>query len=218
MDLLPFCSTDPSRPELHNAFTRGDFTYATDGHILVRVPARPGIPDLDPDKPPKFAGLIASLEPRWLDPDAKMAPLPECEIIRRDIKPCKACGGRGRVKTCGRCRGLGTIECGECGHENDCGNCRGNGALRVSDPADANATCDHCGGDGIAGSKPYVIARFAEQDFNASHIDLIRSLPSVVFAFGDGKGPAVFRFDGGAGALMPTYTRDIKAPRQSEAA
>jgi hypothetical protein len=36
-DMKPFCSTDEIRPYLHNPFSRGDYSYATNGHIIVRV-------------------------------------------------------------------------------------------------------------------------------------------------------------------------------------
>lgn len=45
IDLTPFCGKDYPRP-----FTQGDYTYATDLHIIVRVGKRDGAPP-DPDAP-----------------------------------------------------------------------------------------------------------------------------------------------------------------------
>ena len=46
MNLTPFCLpvTDLERPILHAPSTHDGFTYATDGRILVRVPALPDVP------------------------------------------------------------------------------------------------------------------------------------------------------------------------------
>ena len=42
-DLQPFCSTDDFRPHLNRPFNSGGYTYATNGHILVRIPAIEGV-------------------------------------------------------------------------------------------------------------------------------------------------------------------------------
>lgn len=42
-DLTPFCS--PDRPELNRPFSDGPFSYATNGHVLLRVPRLAGVPD-----------------------------------------------------------------------------------------------------------------------------------------------------------------------------
>lgn len=55
IDLLPFCYTGDDRYFLKQPWTRGDFTYATDGRIIIRVPARADIPEQPsaPDIHPK---------------------------------------------------------------------------------------------------------------------------------------------------------------------
>jgi hypothetical protein len=40
MDLTPFCGTDETRPQITKPFSRGEFTYATNGHLCIRVPRR----------------------------------------------------------------------------------------------------------------------------------------------------------------------------------
>lgn len=46
-ELIPFCSTDETRPSLGQPYTRGGYTYATDGRVAVRVAAIEGIPDVE---------------------------------------------------------------------------------------------------------------------------------------------------------------------------
>ena len=37
IDLMPFCSTEKTRYYLNKPFSRGEWTYATNGHICIRV-------------------------------------------------------------------------------------------------------------------------------------------------------------------------------------
>jgi len=46
-DLRQFCSTDENRFNIQAPFTRGPFTYATNGHILVRVPRLDDVPQIE---------------------------------------------------------------------------------------------------------------------------------------------------------------------------
>lgn len=57
-DLSHFCYTEDDRPHLKRPWSRGDFTYATNGHVLVRVPRRADTPDND--AAPDVEGRILS--------------------------------------------------------------------------------------------------------------------------------------------------------------
>jgi len=56
IDLKPFCSTDTMRQSLMQPFSFGTHTYATNGHIIVRVSKRDDVPELI-DKRPKVENL-----------------------------------------------------------------------------------------------------------------------------------------------------------------
>jgi hypothetical protein len=43
IDLKPFCSTDETRYYINEPFTEGEWTCATNGHIIVRVPKIDGV-------------------------------------------------------------------------------------------------------------------------------------------------------------------------------
>ena len=45
--LSKFASENQTRTGISRPWSRGKFTYATDGHILVRVPMIPGVEDND---------------------------------------------------------------------------------------------------------------------------------------------------------------------------
>lgn len=47
IDLSHFCYTEDDRSYLKQPWSRGDFTYATNGHIMVRVPRRSDVPEND---------------------------------------------------------------------------------------------------------------------------------------------------------------------------
>lgn len=85
-DLKPFCSTDPVRPYLHAPFTQDGHTYATNGHILVRVAERPGVPP-PPENKPRADKLF---DKEWREPT--MA-LPAFELPKEEFNDCERCDG-----------------------------------------------------------------------------------------------------------------------------
>ncbi len=48
LDLTPFCGTGAHRSYLHNPFASGGHTFATNGHIAIRVPARDDAKPVEP--------------------------------------------------------------------------------------------------------------------------------------------------------------------------
>ena len=61
VDLSHYCGDEDDRPELSRPFSRGDYTYATNGHICVRIPRRADVPEIEgtPDAS-KLSELFAS--------------------------------------------------------------------------------------------------------------------------------------------------------------
>lgn len=114
IDLKPFCYTGTSIAYIsfQNPWTRDGFTYATDGRILLRLPARPDVPD-NPHAPDinQFPFDHANLDPSlWLPIPT---PLPQPRSVT-----CKFCGGKGLIvinrggnndgDTCPECDGGGS--------------------------------------------------------------------------------------------------------------
>jgi hypothetical protein len=99
VDLELFC--DPTRREpggrdLSVPFSLNGHTYATNGHIIVRVAQRPAVPEN------KEAPNIEKLERLpWDFSRVKFGPLPECGPL--DDK-CLACAGTGHEHRCPDCR------------------------------------------------------------------------------------------------------------------
>jgi hypothetical protein len=95
MDLLPFCTRIGRRPDLETPFSRGDHTYATNSHILVRVPRRDDVtredgPTMTQIEFPDHA-TIAWRPLRQFTPPAEA------------LRDCDDCGGTGRRHKCPDC-------------------------------------------------------------------------------------------------------------------
>jgi hypothetical protein len=109
-DLRPFCSTDKSLPYLHYPWSRDWFTYATNGHILIKIERLPGMPD-NP-KAPNADQVFNVVQCQTVT-----APLPDFEIPEAGKIGCELCGGSGKEYShldgvnydCEPCDGTGTI-------------------------------------------------------------------------------------------------------------
>lgn len=86
VDLLKFCSKDESRFHLHSPFSKGQWTYATNGHLAIRV-AHTDVPENTkaPDCEKLFATAIEKGEPPWVD-------LPPFKLERKRCSDCKGTG------------------------------------------------------------------------------------------------------------------------------
>lgn len=188
--LKRFCATDVSRHRLEAPFSQGEWTFATNGHIAVRVPRMKAVAAAE--GAPDCVGLFSKSadlenpERDWVNP-------PEPFF---SIRPCADCAGQGFIKFCDhtdggyckRCAGREFVPC-EKKHPKaeECFECDGKGEIR----------------DGavlIEGPKGQVKA-------DSRYIELIRLLPNPKIALhgneSDRGEPLCFRFDGGDGLLMP---------------
>lgn len=116
--LQKFCSIDESRPIITKPFTRGEFTYATDGHIGIRVPALPEFPHND---------LAPKIEERWIDIDAYSEYAPP-DLSTTTFPETPTDEELESIK-CDKCDGEGEIYCHHCGYENECKECSGEGVI-----------------------------------------------------------------------------------------
>lgn len=219
IDLQPFCSGTGKRLELQSPFTYGDYTYATNGHIMVRVERRD---DVDEEaigtKAFVFRGYLTGL------PDITFSPFPTVVLPPLEAhvpKPCKSCNATGRIYKvlCVNCHGSGLVTCHACDHENDCRTCDGYGVRErpatTEDAADKVEDCDNCGGSGDASTDDdrIIYARCGPYFIDRRYVVLMQTLPGIEIDLGrsdlyEGKStypvkPILFRFDGGIGAIMP---------------
>jgi hypothetical protein len=109
--LKTFCSTELYHPTITSPFSSGDFTYATDGRILLRVPRVAEVQRVD-DALAKRCDNIFTQWPSVGD----WKPLPDPFTVLDPPRDCSKCDATGRH------------EC-TCGHEHPCGKCGGNGRI-----------------------------------------------------------------------------------------
>lgn len=99
MDLKKFCGSEESRPYLSTPFTIGDWSYATNGHICVRVPRIEDVPAATEEK------LTANVPKLFADiPEDGYVPLPAVVIEADPHDDCEECDGRGNVHDCPSCQ------------------------------------------------------------------------------------------------------------------
>lgn len=195
-----FCSLDPHRSNISKPWSVGEHTIATNGHVMVRVPRLPDVPE-NPAAPDitKVLDIAA--------PPDDMRPLPE--FTMPSGARCQECLGKGRSYACPECDGEGSRICNACDHERDCDDCDGTGRVVMAPGKDAvPETCAPCYGEGIVyGGTPYL---YLSPIFciSARYATWLRELPGLRLSFassaaGDNARPVPFVFDGGDGLIMP---------------
>lgn len=123
INLAPFCSADETRAVIMSPFRIGEWTYATDGRVLLRVPAS-DYPAEEKEKAPKVNKTDFGL--CWNHDELSnefWQPLPPVEILTEEVR-CEQCGG------------TGLDECPHCYHESDCLECHSKGMITRQTPND----------------------------------------------------------------------------------
>ena len=187
--LNKFC--DPLRATLRTPFNIGEFTYACNGNIAVRVPRIEGATGVGEEKLPSLFDS-AKTPDSFVEIDAVE--------IKTEFLVCNDCAGLGYFKRCKDCEGTGFKACDNCGHEEECETCKGEG--QTADKS-GEKDCIKCKATGqiiidqhflLGGSK-----------FKREYINLISTLPNVKIGAFDKPNydPVCFTFDGGSGLVMP---------------
>jgi hypothetical protein len=198
--LQAFCFRDHYR--LCKPFQRGEYTYATNGRIGLRLPTADVPPELE------LAEGVDTIEQlNWDRPDTEPIPLPSTEGEKS--KPCKECEGNGYVKKCRECDGYGEEVCYACGHEDTCRACDGDGTF-ASHKENPDATpCEDCHGTGKIGIETAIPLAHGVHA-NDRYLRLIGAhLTDVLLYPIPGKmdsgssHPIYFTFTEGDGILMP---------------
>lgn len=189
--LYRFC--DLEREALCAPFSLGEYTYATNGHLLVRVPRLAGVPEWDALNE-KAAVMFDGIDFATLN--AALVEIPDFQ--QPETEKCPACKGAGKITRCPECGGSGYIE-----FETDyndyevvCESCHGHGTT-IGD----EQICDCCNGTGTK----KVIKRIDVgcAGFSSHYLAMLKELPGVLIAPAGLDRPAYFKWDDGDGLLMP---------------
>jgi len=124
-DLSIFCKAeidDRGRHRMRSPCTHGGWTYATDGRLIVRIPAPESI---DVPRPDYFPGADEIM--KNFDPSLCTTPFPDITTETKQVV-CPHCP----PGKCKKCDGDGELECWHCGFTNECKECEGTGETDYS--------------------------------------------------------------------------------------
>lgn len=196
-DLIPFCSVDTTRSGLVHPFTRGAYTYASDGRIMVRVSAMSDV-ETHPESPADLESVI---------PDRvnyRPAALPDgWHVFQAKQETCDECEGSGLANVaCTNCNGAGEWFDDEAGSHHHCRPCHGTGLLPGTNPT--GPKCGDCQGKGMVDSLfPVALDRGAIA-ISLHYLRLIQSLPGLgPLFYREPCEPIIADFQGGIVVMMP---------------
>lgn len=198
IDLQRFCSKDQCRHSLTTPWVETDdcvyYTCASDGAIIIRI--RGALCE----RKDSIAHRVIDWRARR---EAVVAWCPHVEFTG-ELRKCPWCEGAGFVMEeveCWQCEGSGAVPCECCGQDTECEVCEGSGTVDNTE----KTICLRCDGVGADTKKLPVITPHGV--FSAYYYNLIGGLPNVEWALERERSittiPALFRFDGGDGAIMP---------------
>lgn len=106
VDLLQFCGSRGARHAFVWApWSAGEWTYATNGHLAVRVPRRADVAELSDNPAARLDEWLAAVR------DVELVPLPELSKPPPKQTRCIHCSGSGVAHQCPDC----TCDCDTCG-------------------------------------------------------------------------------------------------------
>ncbi len=189
-----FCakSKDDPRTYLYKPFLIGEYIYATNGHVAIRVKNDGSLPEVaEIDKVKTISNYFQSLSSDFID--IPSIPNPE---------PCKHCQGSGKWNEkieCDECDGDGEFIHGS--HYYSCKECDGEGKIETGNKV---GICDSCEGSGHSRMQHMQIGIAS---FAVRYIIKISALPGIKFCKPIHQNDiATFVFDGGEGCIMPVRT------------
>lgn len=192
--LAKFCKDDPVISSMATPWSAGEYSCATNGHILCRIPRRGDIPERD--DAPRIDSIFDIPAPKEWFPLADIV-LPAL-VIKEVI--CSDCNGvQGEDHVCPECDGRGLVDFTNSysDYEVDCKSCDGEGKIHK---------CEKCNGTGKVVIENLQPVQVGSSHFQLRYLLLLKDLPNCKI------GPAApslslqaarFVFDGGEGLLMP---------------
>lgn len=206
IDLMRFCAneSDP-RDHLRKPWKHGEWVYATNGHVCVRVPAS-SMPDVgECDKaPPAQNMFLKYMEQR----QCEFLPMPPLQKVAK----CRACNGIGTVLAtkCPACAD-GTFY--HYGDTYDCMHCAdsdaGPGWVEFERESATKRPCAQCDGLGASMRQNGNVA-LGEASYSLVYLHWLAAFPQLRVCPGSSaklpgaeQVPAAFLFDGGQALLMP---------------
>lgn len=186
-----FC--DPDREKQRGPFSLGEYTYATNGHILVRVPRLVDVPEWEAVNE-KAAAMFDGLDYAALD--AALVDIPD--FPQPDPEICTVCKGSSKISKCPECDGEGEVLLENDHHEYECTckTCAGDGKVSGNE-----SVCSSCHGSG----KKAVWAKISVgcTHLSSHYLTMLKDLPGMRIAPTEPVKGNYFKWNEGDGLLMP---------------
>jgi hypothetical protein len=216
INLDQFCAApnDP-RTHLNTPLSIDNYTYASNGHLIIRIDRRHDTPAPD-NLPKKVADLFRSLPEQALQKCGTEIGTLRLADFEPELTDCNECEGTGLTHVCPECQGDGEVflQSDFYDYEAECKSCEGSGTIsdnqieslrsRNSRHPGVNKApnrCQSCAGSGKQPNEEKHIV--GDTTLGTGYLLLLKTLPnSTVFAFGKNDF-ALIVFDGGIGILMP---------------
>lgn len=215
IDLQPFCGECNIRTYLNAPISLDNYTYASNGHLLVRVDRRNDAQAPD-NLPVKLADSFRSLPEKALKKRGTETGILHLSGFEPELTDCNECEGLGLTYVCPECEGNGEIiiDSQFNSYEMDCKTCDRTGTAsedqiktlrkRHSRHPLVNKApnrCQSCTGSGKRPKEQKHIV--GDASLGSDYLLLFKTLPNAtVYAFGKAD-CALIVFDGGIGVLMP---------------
>ena len=203
IDLSKFTS-DRINQQYAEPWSFGDYSYATDGSMAVRVPKIDGIPAM-PEHQKKSEQIDAWIN-AWINAD----PGKWFDVVFKQIEmqQCKECSGRGYLRLCEECKGEGFVyfKTDYNDYTVTCRSCRGHSVKPTSKTDSTGSPCEECDGTGkvYPDLNETTATKYGDHKYNDILLSKLSVFKNVKIKPMGKKDPAVLRFDEGMGLLMPT--------------
>ena len=168
--------------------TRGEFTYATNGFMIIRVSKIDRFTSNPPFDIHKVA-ITPEHAGEWID-------IPEYKTPEK-VK-CTSCHGIGFCQECHECDGEGIVFWNTDKHryEAECAECYGEGYIPGGDKK-----CPYCD-NGFAYENDWLPINIHGEKINTAILDKIKGLPGIKIFIPSAEDIISFKFDYGDGAIM----------------
>lgn len=206
--LVRFCCADKDKDNICLPWSTAAFTYATDGHIMVRVPRMADV-EANATAPDVEHNLYSSMFNRepvtWVD-------VPDVDF---EASTCLHCNGTVKGVVCPECEGEGVVSLeSEFNYygEDECTTCKGKAQLSVAQFEEFKArhrynspgvveSCGECWGTGKVWTMEGKVVNGVK--INLKFLSLLSTLPNVKLGTFEPMTVVRFKFDGGDGLVCP---------------
>jgi hypothetical protein len=146
--LQQFTARDPHRLLIKTAFADAAYTYATNGHIALRLPWIIGEPAAM--QPPHSGMAELFIKADYAAKTGECVPFEPVTAPPHPVCGCDDCEGSGLVVDCETCDGNGDHECAHkgCQASHECGGCDGRGTIFAWKNTPGAYPCETCEGTG----------------------------------------------------------------------